>query len=232
MMKHVNRCLVLILCLVPVLVSAQDITIVHFEFQPLDAAILKTLMEKTGIHGPMKVYPWARAYEMLLNEENILAGPLARKKDRESLMKYLDVTVYTVPVNLYKLSVRDDIVINNIDDLKQYQFGAVRGYSTSKYLLERGFEVDLAPSEDLNIKKLFGGRIDMIIMSQIALDEKLAALELDGTDVEKAYTLYEGIMEFAFSNKTSDDIVDRFRNALKEIKEDGTLDSLEEKYPR
>jgi len=223
-----------VMCLLSFPASAQEITIVHFEFQPFETAILNRLIKDTGINGIMEVYPWARAYNMALEQENILIGPLLRTEERESLLKFFDVPTDTVHMNLYRLKNRKDITVNTLEDAKQYMIGGVIDYSSTKYLLDRGFEkqMDLVSREDLNIKKLFGKRVDMIIQSHQALEDKIKKLGLDINDVEKVYTVYSQDMGFAFSRKTSDDIVNRFNSAFNKMNDDGTLDKLRQQYQR
>ncbi len=75
----------------------------------------------------------------------------------------------------------------------------------------------------MNIEKLFLGRFDLLPFDELGFVYKAHDLGLDASKTEKVF-LIKGIssdLYMAFSKKTSDTIVEKFRKALLKIKTDG-----------
>ena len=221
-------CFILLL-LIAVSARGQEITVVRYPGQPMQS-LIEILLERTGFKGDIQVHPWSRNYRMALDEENILIGPFLMTSQRESLFKWLDVTIFTSRGFLYKLKSRKDIQINSLEDAKKYTIGKANNYSLPKFLSENGFDKDLEPavSEENNLKKLFAGRIDLAVMYEQGAEAKVKNIGHDMSELEVAYQLYSSDTYLAFSKSTADNIVSRFAAELRKLDQDGTLSQLRE----
>ncbi|WP_428605960.1 substrate-binding periplasmic protein [Sedimenticola sp.] len=152
---------------------AQQLTIVSDPYPPLGyvkngeivgftVELLKELLKRTGIDGTFAMYPWARAYELAQQEKNILIYQLTWTEERDRLFQLVGPVVGDTDA-LWKLKKREDIVLDSLDDAKQYRVGVVRDYYVHKYLLEHGFEdsKNLEPihDDDRTLKSWFPGAL-------------------------------------------------------------------------
>jgi polar amino acid transport system substrate-binding protein len=195
--------------------------------------LIKLLLKRTGIDGKFEMYPWARAYKMAQKEKDILIYQLSYSKERESLFQLVG-PIYHSADYLWKLKIRKDIVLKNLEDAKQYRVGTVRDYFSHKYLLEKGFEegknLEAVYDDDMNVKKLASGRIDLMVLDELVFNYRVGALGYNRDDFEKDFAVISQDSYLAFSRQTSTNVVSRFAEALAVMKKDGSYDRILQKY--
>lgn len=197
-------------------------------FTELVEAILKT----AGIDYSIAVYPWARSYQTALHDPNVLIYGIVRTKERENLFKWVDMIL---PFNIYlfKLRERTDIRLSNLEDAKQYTVGAVRGDVREQYFKKKGFaKLDLVSRNDLNLKKFYNGRFDLIAIDEISAAYFCKKEGYDFSKMEKALLLTElseGLY-IAFSNNTPESLAEQCRNAFQQIKANGDYGAIKATY--
>lgn len=197
--------------------------------------IVQATLEKAQLETNIRAYPWARAYDMALEQENVLIYSILRSPQREVLFKWIG-PIFNKNIYLVKLKDRTDIVLRSLEDAKQYRIGVMDKDSSYQHLLSLGFEegvhLDTAPSEPLNVKKLFSDRIDLLVQNDISLAIRLKELGLPPDRVAIALPLYAKDQAFymAFSKTTPDELVDRVRKAFEQIRADGTIDAILKKH--
>lgn len=234
-----------ILCLtVPCVAAGQSLTIVSDPYPPLgyvkdgeivgvSVDLIKLLLQKTGIEGKFKMYPWARAYKMAQKEKNILIYQLTYTEERARLFQLIGPIVGDTDC-LWKLKSRKDIVLHELDDAKRFRIGVVRGYYVHTYLLQNGFEegknLDPVHDDDLNINKLLSGRVDMMFLAELVFNYRIKELGYNRDDFEKALPVISNQGYLGFSRQTSPDVVKRFEEALKAIKKDGSYARIMREY--
>ena len=224
---------------------AQELTVVTEEWPPynyeenqevtgLSTEIVKAALEKAGVAAKFGVYPWARAYKMALENENVLIYTIIRTPEREELFKWVGPLVPSSKFSLYKLKTRADIALQSLADAKRYKIGVMRDDSTYQFLASHGFkddeQLEIVPSEDLNVKKLFAKRVDFICGNSIGLPERMNFFWLPYEEVEAAIFLFEQGLYIAFSKSTSDELVAKVSKAFEEIKAEGKIEVFMKKY--
>ena len=196
--------------------------------------IVEQVVLKAGIQGKPKLYPWPRAYEMVLAKENTLIYTIARNSEREKLFKWVG-PLASRTIFLFKLKKRTDIEINSLEDAKKYVIGVVRNDGLSINLMKKGFKIDknLYPvsKEKQNIEKLFAGRIDLVANVELYMVYVVKSLGLDFNKLAKVYELPDkNAYYMALNIKTSDTIVNKLQHALDEIKQNGTYQNIADQY--
>lgn len=95
----------------------------------------------------------------------------------------------------------------------------------------------MASSYVLTVRKLFKGRVDIILIDELTLASLIRKEAASGSsyalsDVEKAMFIEEvsSGMYMAFSHKTNDSIVQKCKKALDDIKANGMFNTIMEKY--
>jgi len=189
---------------------------------------VRAVLNKAKLDYKIKIYPWARAYSIASNQENVLIFSMVRTPQREQHFKWVGELLES-DYQFYRLKRRDDIVINSIEDTRNYSIGAVRSSIIHQTLASRNYHsLNLVANIDINLKKLQMGRLDLMI-HQPGYFEKLCAR--NGID----HNLFEPILSFnyvnqglymAYSNLTDDAIVNQTRTAFDELKTAGVIDKI------
>jgi polar amino acid transport system substrate-binding protein len=144
------------------------------------------------------------------------------------------------PVHWYLFSKPDrNISLDRLDDARKYQIGTVKEDAGEQYLMTKGFVVgkNLQSSNkyEYNYEKFKLGRIDLWISIEL---NALYLIRRAGDDPDRtavrALSLPEldgeAGLNMAFSLKTPDALVERFRKGLETIRKNGTYDSILKKW--
>jgi len=228
-------------------ISADEIKVVTETWEPynfekngkvtgISTEIVEYSLKKAGIGisgNKIKIYPWVRAYKMATENENILIYTILRTQERENTFKWVGPLIPSEKFYFYKNKSRTDISVNSLDEAKKYQIGVLRGSVHEDFLLTNGFSntfIQTVADQKLNLKKLLAGRIDFIIDTDSSLEIRTEQMNLPLSEFEKTLFLFENGYYMAFSKKTSDDIVEKVRNAFSELEKKGGVDKIIEKY--
>jgi polar amino acid transport system substrate-binding protein len=224
---------------------AQEITVVTEEYPPynfLDSnkkvsgmatEVVEEVLKRAKLDYHLDIYPWARAYKMAQDAPNILIYSIGRSQKRETLFKWVDV-IAPYDVYLYRLKSRPEIKVSKLSELKNFKIGAVRDDIDAQYLEELGVKPDLTASDTLNSRKLALGRIDMLTMDEYALISLFQREGIDPNTVAKVFKLeaLSSGLYMAFSKQTPDDIVNKCKVVLAQLRKDGTIEKIRLKYQK
>ncbi|NQY94898.1 MAG: transporter substrate-binding domain-containing protein [Campylobacteraceae bacterium] len=238
-MKRRNFMLnVLLIMLLSGILQAQTLTIYTEEFPPFNYTnnkqiegvstdIVNAIMKKTYFDYTIISIPWARAYKMSQEEPNSLIFSMSRRVKREKLFKWIGIIVPSVH-SVFSLKSRDDIEINALDDLKQYQIGTTIEDARETYLVNKGFELSkfqrvAGKSAYLqNYKKLKKERIDVWPMTDAVMNFIVRKAGDEPSKVlKKVYEFSElstGGYYLAASLSTSDEVVNELKKVLEDFK--------------
>lgn len=191
--------------------------------------VVEASLQRAGLADyRLDLYPWARAYDMALQEPNVLIYLIARTPAREASFKWAGEFM-RIDYHLYKLRERKDVVVTRLQDAKNYSIGVMRDDVRQQYLQSQGFTrlVVSAQNSD-NFKKLLNRQVELV-----PLPEQDAALlceeaHIDISSLEKIHTLDALSMGLymAYSRATPDAIVERTRAAFDKLKADGSVARL------
>ena len=238
--------LALLSCLGLPVLAADDIRIVTEELPPynmtqdgrltgLSTEVVLAVLKEIGVDASIQPMPWARTYDIALNSENVLIYSIARTEQREKLFKWVgDIA----PVH-WVLFARPGsaIRLKHLDDARKYQVGTVREDAGEQYLESQGFVVgkNLQSSNkyEYNYEKFKLGRIDLWLSVEL---NALYLMRRAGDDPAQTALLalrlpeLDGRLYMAFSLKTPDALVERFRKGLEAIRKNGTYDAILKKW--
>ncbi len=91
-------------------------------------------------------------------------------------------------------------------------------------------DLDRSPRQSLGLRKLFAGRNDLFVGSQITVDKLCNQEGYQKDDIEPVFTLSRDVMCFAFHRDMPDQIIEKFQKAFDDLKSEGTLDKLFQRY--
>jgi polar amino acid transport system substrate-binding protein len=192
--------------------------------------IVKEIQRRVGSHEQIKVYPWPRAYRMALKEENIVLFGTTHTELRHDKFKWIGPLATKRDILIAKKG--SGIRINSLEDAKKVnRIGTVRDDTREQYLKGKGFtNLEPVSDEQKNVKKLVLGRIDLWTYKKPGYRTVCKLAGVDYNEVEEVYHLRTINIDIAFSKKTSDSIVQKWRNAFNEMLADGTILRIRKKW--
>jgi polar amino acid transport system substrate-binding protein len=192
--------------------------------------IVKEIQRRVGSHEQIKVYPWARAYKMALEDENVVLFGTTYTKVRQDKFKWIGPLATKRDILVAKKD--SGIKINSLEDAKKVKrIGTLRDDTRGRLLKRLGFtNLDPVSDEQKNAKKLVLGRIDLWTYKKPGLKTVCELAGVDYNEIEEVYHLRKSDLMIAFSKKTSDSIVQNWRNAFNELLADGTIMQIRKKW--
>ena len=141
--------------------------------------IVRALLEAAGYEHELAVYPWARAIAMARNQLNTCVFSMSRTPEREALYQWIGPLVY----NDWTLFARSGTSRpTQMEELLNMRIGSYQGDAIVTWLQTRGYQVDVAPSDDVNPRKLLAGRIDFWATGRLIGQHRLQQLGLAGIE--------------------------------------------------
>ena len=222
---------------------SQELTILTENMPPLNyvengvlvgpsVEIVREIQRRVGSDEPIQVYPWARAYKMSLEQENVVLFGMTHTEARHDQFKWIGPLATKRDILVARKS--SGIKIDSLEDAKKVKsIGTLRDDTRERLLESLGFtNLEPVSDEQLNAKKLVLGRIALWTYKIPGLRTVCELAGVDYNEVEEVYHLREITLDIAFSKKTSDSIVERWRKAFNEMLADGTIMRIQKKWNR
>ncbi len=184
----------------------------------------------------IKIFPWARIYNMALIQENVAIFSMTHTAAREPLFKWVG-EIHNSKNYLWKNVSRSDIKITSRSDLFKYKIVVQRNgadHQTFKniYGLDEKKNLHLVTDTKQRYKLIFNQHGDLFTEAPFTLKWNLESYKYDFINLEKVYFVPElgSSLNLAFSDETDDSVVNRYRHALKEIKANGEYQAIIKKW--
>jgi polar amino acid transport system substrate-binding protein len=205
----------------------------------MSTEVVQAVLKDVGMPAPaIQSMPWARAYDIALNTENVLIYSITRTPQREKLFKWVGVIAPT-QWYLFSRTGRNLPAIRSVEEARRHQIATVNEDVGEQYLVSKGFVIgkNLQSSNkyEFNYEKLKLGRVDYWIANE--LNATWLARQA-GDDPERMLVralplpdlMQDEGLNMAFSLKTPDAVVERFRKSLETIRKNGTYDAIKRKW--
>ncbi len=225
---------------------AQEITIVTEELPPyqidegnnkvggLATEIVQAILKEAGETQEIIIYPWARAYKMALEDENVLIYSLVRSQEREPLFKWVGKLI-ELKYCFFGLESENNVQIQSIEQARQYKTGVSRDSFEYQELDKRNFNnLTVTSYQNQLVPMLFNQRFDFIFGSELSTTIMVKDSIYDHNQLKKYYEMEELnlALYIAFSINTSDAIVSKYREAYNSIIDKGIDLEIKERWLR
>ena len=192
--------------------------------------IVKEIQQRIGSTEPIEVYPWARAYKMALEEENVILFGMTYTEDRSNLFKWVGPLATKRDILLARKD--DSFSITSLEDAKKVErIGTLRDDVRGKLLEKKGFtNLEPVSDEQKNAQKLALGRIDLWAYKKPGFRTVCTLAQVDPDQFVEVAHLKKSELKIAFSKKTSDTIVARWQSAFDDMVKDGTIQKIKDKW--
>ena len=192
--------------------------------------MVKEIQKRIGSTEEIQVYPWARAYQIALNEENVVLFGVSHTPPRENKFKWVGPLATKRDILVAKKG--SNLTINSLQDAKKVRrIGVLRDDTKEEFLKMHGFS-NLEPVSDerKNARKLMMGRIDLWVFKKPGLKTVCELAGVDFDAVEEVFHLRETRVDIAFSLQTPDAVVEQWRTAFADMLADGTVEAIRKKW--
>jgi polar amino acid transport system substrate-binding protein len=195
--------------------------------------VVQLVLKEVGNKAQIQLQPWARIEQYELGKPNNLIFTTFRNQETERNYRWVGPIV-PFKINVYRLKSRQDVQASSIRDLGKYKIGVVAKGGRFRYLSKQGLaaNLDLANSNESNIRKFFTGRFDLLPEDPTMLSYSTQKFGLDMRQVEMLFELTEmaGNGYLAFTLGTEDALVSQFTRALERVKSGPAYRGLLLKY--
>ncbi|WGL59617.1 transporter substrate-binding domain-containing protein [Pigmentibacter sp. JX0631] len=180
---------------------------------------VRKIFKKANLKENLKVYPWARSYEMAKREKNYFVFPMAKNAEREKYFNFVGVLFH---INTYLYQKTESIIkIKTLEEAKKYSICVVRNDVRDQYLTEKNFPNIVRFSDQSEaIHGLIAKKCDFAICAEnIEYIWKKNVKENLNYLVKKSFHVKEinGERYLSISKQTDAEIINKLVLAMKEI---------------
>jgi polar amino acid transport system substrate-binding protein len=188
---------------------------------------VREIMARTGIDYTIEVLPWKRAYATALARPDGCVFSTTRTAERERLFKWVGPTDEGDWVLLARADRK--LQLKSLEEARGLRIGTYNGDARHEFLSKGGFNVEPAPNDLLNEKKLMMGRIDLWAAS---LRKGSAVLAQNGWAgrIVPVFTFARIKVYLACNRALPDALVEKMNAALEAMHRDGTARRIERTY--
>ena len=183
--------------------------------------IVKAALGQANIRYKIRVYPWARAYQLASSKANVVIYSIMRTAMREDKFQWICPIQPSIPQFVYKLSSRTDISAQSLQDIRGFSLGLSRGSYTYELIKAEGLieGKDFSAVSDTShfFYLLLKGRVDLFVDTAEGMLQKLAEAGLNRNHTTPLFQLYSADICMATSLTTDKHIVDKLRQALNSV---------------
>ena len=186
-------------------------------------AIVREISRRIGIDADIHILPWARAYNRLKTEPNVVLFATARTAEREPLFHWVG------PLHLTRSAFfarkQDARPLRSLDDARQ--MNAIATYKDDfreELLKSMGFtNLDSSKNPRSNVRKLMSGRVNLWFHDSIGAPQVAREAGVAPDDIQSVFTYNEQLYYIAISKPTAAAIVEQWQTTLDQMKADGTF---------
>lgn len=228
--------LLLLACLaLPYAAHAQTVTFTTEDYAPFNyregkeikgATVeqVEKVMAAIGVDYTIEIMPWARAFGLARTAPMTCVFATAHNSARDQLFKWVEPLL--IDRNILITRKGSGVTANNLEEAKKYTVGTQREDYTETILKEKGFtKLDVASDFNATLRKLLGGRIDLMPISELYFDKMKA-----DQPVEMVTVLSAQPMSIACEKSFPDDLLAKMQAALDKLIADGDQKQIFQKY--
>jgi len=199
------------------------------------AEIVETAWKKRNYDIAMNFFPIKRAVASTKDGLYVAMFPYIQPDLEDDKDLLLSDPFAGTAIVLYKRKSDKPLEYTKLEDLKQYTFGTVLGFSyTPEFDNATYIKKDQARTDKLSFMKLEKGRVDIVIADKYVADNlfrnELADIAGSIEQIDPPFSVRPIYVAFSKSHPDSAKMVKEFNLGLREIKRDGTLNTIMEKY--
>lgn len=197
------------------------------------AEIIREAFKRSGYELQLDFYPWARVVKLASEGKYDGYAPEYYSEEIKQHSVFSD-PFKGGPLGFFKRK-DEDINYSNLEDLKPYRIGVVRGYvNTAEFDAADYLEKDEAVDDLTNLRKLLKKRINLAVMDKYVgaylLKQNMPDEAGDLVFLEPPLKVLDLYVCFSLKAPEYEAKLKAFNEGLKQIKDDGTFDAILKKH--
>ena len=191
--------------------------------------IFQELQKRTGVKIPVKVMDWDRAYVKAEAECNTIIFPIAFIPSRQNKFKW--VGPICKMSSYFYCSELNPIRLNQLSEARKYNIAVYKDDFLEQYLAGLGFSnmlVGSTPEE--NARMLMTSKVQLWAANESTVNQIAMKAGSNYKLLQKAFKIIETDLYFGFYKDTPDTVIYTFQTQLDNMKRDGTIKKIIEKY--
>jgi len=195
-----------------------------------DVEVVREVFKRMNMDFELEILPWKRA---LQHARNGATDGVLSCSPRDAFLVSEPISTATDALFLRNDADLSEYQITHISDLPKYpelKIGGINGYKQLQLLDELNIPYDSSSDDDIALKKLFAGRIDVLLTIMEFGKYRLKQLELPDLVIDIPIRQKEYHVCFALNRKGVKALNARFNKTLNEVRADGTYDAIHARY--
>lgn len=195
--------------------------------------IVRELLRRVGIDAEIKMQPWARVYQSGLDYPNVILFTAGKTEKRVKAGFHFIGPVMTRNHTVYMCR-GEKYEVSSIEDIKRNGMvvGGMRGDWRSELFASKGVKVDLALDSARHLKKLMGGRHQLLISSDMEIHQLLSNNDFPADSLEPVFVFAEAPSFIMISKGTPENLVEEMRQAFSDMQQTDFFERIAAKYSR
>lgn len=186
---------------------------------------VRAIMTELDIDYTLEILPWARAFALAQNQQMTCVFATTVTAERHSAFKWILPLVNDRLILVRKA--RSNHTPLDLADARGFSVGVHLEDVGEDFVRQNGFSnIDTAPTLDLSLKKLMNGRVDLLVTTDITLQD----LRRQGYALEHALTLEDRPAGIACNLSVPDIMIERMQSALSGLIADGSQERIFARY--
>jgi len=189
--------------------------------------VVREMFKRAGIKYSLTLrFPWDRIYKLALEKPGYGVFVTARLPEREALFKW----VGPIGPDDWVLLARGDskLVVNNLQQAKQYRIGAYKGDAIAEHLEKEGLQPVTSLRDQENAKKLMAGQIDLWATGDPA--GRYLARQEGVSGLKTVLRFNSAQLYLALNKDVPDEVVQKLQLELDKMRAEGIVDSILNSY--
>nr|WP_288355508.1 ABC transporter substrate-binding protein [uncultured Pseudomonas sp.] len=189
--------------------------------------VVREMFKRAGIKYSLTLrFPWDRIYKLALEKPDYGVFVTARLPEREALFKW----VGPIGPDDWVLLARGDskLVVNNLQQAKQYRIGAYKGDAIAEHLEKEGLQPVTSLRDQENAKKLMAGQIDLWATGDPA--GRYLARQEGVSGLKTVLRFNSAQLYLALNKEVPDEVVQKLQSELDKMRAEGIVDSILNSY--
>jgi len=189
--------------------------------------VVREMFKRAGVPYSLTLrFPWDRIYKLALEKPNYGVFVTARLPEREALFKW----VGPIGPDDWVMLARGDskLVVNNLQQAKQYRIGAYKGDAIAEHLEKEGLQPVTSLRDQENAKKLMAGQIDLWATGDPA--GRYLARQEGVSGLKTVLRFNSAQLYLALNKEVPNEVVQKLQSELDKMRAEGIVDSILNSY--
>jgi polar amino acid transport system substrate-binding protein len=192
--------------------------------------MVREISARQGIREKIRLTDWEEAYNVALNQPNVMLFSAERTEKREKLFQWVGPVGKNSAILYAKKG--SGIRINSLEEARKVSaIATTANWFTEQYLKDQGFtNLVSSPLPTDSVRMLLQSEVNLSIFTDITVADIVKSAGYSMDDLEPVFTMSTTYFYIAMSLGTPAEIVDKWQSALDGLKMDGTFEKIYRSY--